>query len=231
MGRDTLSRLVAGGKMSLIIALIAALSAATIGSVIGLTAGVLGGWVDKVLMRITDMILALPLLPFLIVLAAIDLTKLGFSEELAYGTESRSVTIILVIALFSWPGVARLVRAGTLATMHNTYVTAARALGVPGIMIALRHVLPSVTAPVIVATTLAIGNVILLESTLSFLGLGLQPPTASWGSMLNDAQNSIWDAPMQAVWPGLAISITVVICNLMGDALRDHLDPHIRRKR
>ena len=226
LGRDVLSRLIEGGKISLLFAAITVIFAGGIGGMIGLTAGLLGGPVDRVLMRICDLVLALPLLPFLIVLAAIDPEKIGLG-----GMEgaSRLMILTLIIALFAWPGVARLIRAGALSARQSDYVLAAQALGVSPVRIALRHVLPVIAAPMIVALTLASGQIILLESTLSFLGLGLQPPAASWGTMLNNAQNSLWTNPSLAIWPGLAIAVTVMGVNLLGDYLRDRLDPHHRQ--
>lgn len=223
LGRDVCARLIQGGMISLLFALVTALFSGTIGICIGLTAGLMGGWVERALMRLCDLILALPLLPFLIVLAAIDPTKLGFS---AHSPEARLWVLTCVIALFAWPGVARLVRAGARSAKHHDYVMAAKSLGVPAFRIAWRHILPMVAAPVLVALTLAMGQIILLESTLSFLGLGLQPPTASWGSMLNNAQNNIWTSPLLAVWPGLAIALAVISLNITGDWLRDRLDPY-----
>lgn len=223
LGRDVLARLIEGGKTSLFFALLTVMFSGVIGVTLGLIAGLIGGVADRVIMRLCDLILALPLLPFLIVMAAIDPSELGFNE---HSSQARIVTLTLVIALFSWPGVTRLVRASAQSIARKDYVRAATALGLTRAQIAWRHVLPMVAAPAIVALTLAMGHVILLESTLSFLGLGLQPPTPSWGSMLNTAQNSLWSAPHLAIWPGLAIAITVITLNLLGDRLRDWLDPH-----
>ncbi len=222
LGRDVLIRLLEGGQVSLSVALASALCAAVIGTAIGLAAGYLGGWLDALLMRLVDSVIALPLLPLLIVMAAIDPAKLGL-EETADASTFGLIRIIVIVSLVGWTTPARLVRGATLAARAQGYVQAARALGVPPLAIALRHILPNISGPLIVATTLAMGQVILFESALSFLGLGIQPPTASWGNMLTGAQEMIWQAPMLAVYPGLAIFLTVVSVNFVGDALQDAL--------
>lgn len=223
LGRDVLARLLQGGQVSLSVGLTAALAAAGIGAAIGLAAGFQGGLLDSVLMRLTDGMLALPVLPLLIVLAAIDPTKLGLDP--ADGGSASIARIVIIVALVGWPGAARLTRAAALAARAQDYVRAARAIGVHPMRIALRHVGPAAAGPVIVAATLAMGQVILFESTLSFLGLGIQPPLASWGAMLAHAQDTIWERPMLAIWPGLAIFLTVIAVNFVGDGLRDALNP------
>ena len=223
LGRDVLARLLQGGQVSLSVGLAAAAAAAGIGAAVGLLAGFQGGLTDSILMRITDGMLALPVLPLLIVLAAVDLTKLGMSTD-AGGTAS-VVRIVLIVALVGWPGAARLTRAAALLARAQDYVRAARAVGVHPLRIAVRHVAPAAAGPVIVAATLAMGQVILFESILSFLGLGIQPPLASWGAMLAHAQDTIWERPMLAIWPGVAIFLTVIAVNFVGDGLRDALDP------
>lgn len=222
LGRDVMIRLLEGGQVSLSVALASALVAALIGTAIGLTAGYLGGWPDALLMRLVDSVIALPLLPLLIVMAAIDPAKLGLeaaAEESTFGL----LRIVIIVALVGWTTPARLVRGATLAARAQGYVQAARALGVSPTAIAVRHILPNISGPLVVATTLAMGQVILFESALSFLGLGIQPPVASWGNMLTGAQELIWQAPMLAVYPGLAIFLTVVSVNFVGDALQDAL--------
>lgn len=222
LGRDVLVRWLEGGQVSLLVAIIAAFTAALIGTAIGLTAGYTGGSLDALLMRLVDSVIALPLLPLLIVMAAIDPAKLGLGD--LAGEESFGlIRIIVIVALVGWTTPARLVRGATLAARAQGYVKAARALGVSPLAIALRHILPNISGPLIVATTLAMGHVILFESALSFLGLGIQPPTPSWGNMLTGAQELIWQSPMLAVYPGLAIFITVVSVNFVGDALQDAL--------
>jgi peptide/nickel transport system permease protein len=225
LGRDLLLRLLQGGQVSLTVGAAAALASAVIGTVIGLLAGYRGGLVDRLLMRFTDSIIALPLLPLLIVLAAIDLTKLGVPRALAGAEEASLWRIVALIALIGWTTVARLVRGATLAVRAFDFVRAAKALGAGGPRIVRVHILPNVASPMIVATTLSVGNFILLESVLSFLGLGIQPPLASWGAMLTDAQEMIGTAPALALYPGLLIFITVIAFNLLGDGLQDALDP------
>ena len=225
LGRDLLLRLLYGGRVSLLVGIAAALCAALIGTLLGLLAGYHGGWPDALLMRFADGIIALPLLPLLIVLAALDLTKLGIPETLA-GSENISLyRIVLLIALVGWTTVARLVRGATLTMRTREFVRAAEGLGAGHLRIMLVHILPNVVSPIIVATTLSVGNIILLESVLSFLGLGIQPPTPSWGNMLTGAQELIWSTPMLAVWPGLLIFVTVIAFNFLGDGLQDALDP------
>lgn len=216
--------------MSLTVGVVAALAASTIGTAIGLAAGYLGGRVDALLMRLADGVIALPLLPLLIVLAAVDLTKLGLSAEAAASQAVLLGRLVVLVALVGWPTTARLVRAATLSLRQREFVAAARALGYTPLRIAVRHVLPNAAAPILVATTLAVGNVVLFESVLSFLGLGIRPPTPSWGNMLTGAQELIWESPRLAVWPGMLIFATVVSVNLLGDALRDALDPRSRRR-
>lgn len=225
LGRDLLIRLLEGGRISLAVGLAGALLTALIGTAIGLAAGYAGGRVDAALMRLTDAIIALPLLPLLIVLAAVDLTRLGLPAALVEGGLASVWRIVLLVALFGWTTVARLVRAAVLSQKERDYVRAARALGAGPWRIAVRHVLPNVASPIIVATTLSIGNIMLTESVLSFLGLGIQPPLPSWGNMLTNAQELIWQAPHLAVWPGALIFLTVIAFNLLGDGLQDALDP------
>ncbi|TMJ61247.1 MAG: ABC transporter permease [Alphaproteobacteria bacterium] len=231
LGRDVLLRLLAGGRVSLVIGVAAALAAAALGTLIGLTAGYLGGWTDRVLMRGTDAMIALPLLPLLIVLAALDLNKLGLPARLIQSDEISVVRIVALAVLVGWTTAARLVRGAALVTRNRDFVRAARSLGAGVPHILWLHILPNVLAPLIVATTLSVGDVILFESVLSFLGLGVQPPLSSWGSMLSNAQELITAAPLLAVYPGLMIFLTVVACNLLGDALQRRLDPVTARTR
>jgi peptide/nickel transport system permease protein len=231
LGRDVLLRLLAGGRVSLMIGIAAALAAAVLGTVIGLVAGYLGGWIDRVLMRGTDAMIALPLLPLLIVLAALDLNKLGLPASLIQSDEISVFRIVALAVLVGWTTAARLVRGAALVTRNRDFVRAARSLGAGVPHILWLHILPNVLGPLIVATTLSVGDVILFESVLSFLGLGVQPPLSSWGSMLSNAQELITAAPRLAVYPGLMIFLTVVACNLLGDALQRRLDPVAARMR
>lgn len=231
LGRDLLVRLLYGGRVSLAVGLAAALCAAVIGTTLGLIAGTLGGRFDSILMRLADSVIALPLLPLLIVLAAVDLNKLGLPADWLQGESVSIYRIVFLIALVGWTTTARLVRGATLSLREREYVRAAEALGAGKGRLMWRHILPNAISPVIVATTLSVGNVILLESVLSFLGLGIQPPTPSWGNMLTGAQETIWSQPMLAVWPGLLIFITVIAINFLGDGLQDALDPRSVNRR
>jgi peptide/nickel transport system permease protein len=228
IGRDVFLRLLFGGRVSLLVGLTAALVATTIGTVIGVLAGYFGGRLDALLMRATDGVIALPLLPLLIVLAAVDLAKLGLPASVVQSQQVSLWRIVAIIAFVGWTTVARLVRATTLSLLARDFVRAAAALGAGPARIMFVHILPNALSPIIVATMLAVGNVILFESVLSFLGLGIQPPTPSWGNMLTNAQEIIETAPMLAVWPGLFILVTVASCNLLGDALQAALDPRAR---
>ncbi len=229
-GRDVFVRLLYGGRISLLVGLVAALGAAVIGTSIGLLAGYHGGWLDGLLMRTTDGVIALPLLPLLIILAAVDLTKIGIPESIASSEMASLYRIIFIIALVGWTTVARLVRAATLSVRTREFVRAAEAMGAGSTTIMLRHILPNVISPIVVATTLSIGSVILLESVLSFLGLGIQPPIPSWGNMLTNAQELATRAPALAVWPGAIIFVTVLAFNFLGDGLQDALDPRAKRR-
>ncbi|MCP4330993.1 MAG: ABC transporter permease [Alphaproteobacteria bacterium] len=225
LGRDLFMRLLYGGRISLLVGLTAACAAAIIGTTIGLFAGYYGGRLDNILMRLTDGVISLPLLPLLIVLAAVDLSKLGLPEAWVSSEDASLYRIIVLIALVGWTTVARLARGASLSIRQREFVRAATALGAPNRRIMWVHVLPNVVSPIIVATTLSVGNVILLESVLSFLGLGIQPPIPSWGNMLTNAQELVWTAPSLAVWPGLMIFLTVIAFNFVGDGSQDAFNP------
>ena len=231
LGRDVLARLLYGGRISLSTGLIAACVAATIGTVIGLFAGYFGGRLDALLMRITDGVIALPFLPLLIVLAAIDLEKIGLPQEIVYSEDVSFYRIILIVALVGWTGVARLVRGATLSIKEREFIMAAEGIGAGHLHIMFNHILPNLISTIIVAVTLSVGGVILLESVLSFLGLGIQPPDPSWGAMIASGQRSFLSAPALGIFPGLAIMGFVFTLNLLGDSLRDALDPHQRGRR
>ncbi len=227
-GRDLLLRLLYGGQVSLFVGLTTAIAAAAIGTAIGLAAGYHGGRLDRLLMRFTDGVISLPLLPLLIILAAVDLTKLPLPGDWARSESIGLYRLVFILAVFGWTTVARLVRGATLSVRAREYVRAAEALGAPTGRIMLRHILPNVASPIVVATTLSAGSVILLESVLSFLGLGIQPPVPSWGNMLTNAQELIHTAPGLAIYPGMLIFVTVIAFNLLGDGLQDALDPRAR---
>lgn len=225
LGRDVLIRLLYGGQVSIAVGLLATLLMTVIGVVIGVTAGFVGGRTDAFLMRVTDCMLALPLVPLLIVLGSLDLTKLGFSETLASSPLYIVIRIVVIIALVDWTTIARIARAGALQVRERDYVRAARISGASRRYNMLVHVLPNISTALIVAATLMVGRVILLESTLSFLGFGIIPPTPSWGNMLTNAQELIISAPQLAMYPGLLIFATVMAVNFVGDGARHAFDP------
>lgn len=214
--RDVLSRILVGSRTSLSVGFVAVAILMTIGVVVGAVSGYFGGWIDNVLMRIVDIILAIPLL--LLLLLAVALFTPGLW------------TTMLVIGLATWPATARIVRGEFLATKNRDYVLAARALGANAPRIMFRHLLPNTLAVIIVQATLWLSFAILLETSLSFLGYGVQPPEPSWGGMLSDGQRNAREAPWLTIFPGLAIFITVMAFNLLGDGLRDAFDPRLRRR-
>jgi peptide/nickel transport system permease protein len=214
VGRDILSRIIFGTRASLSAGVISVGIAITIGVPLGLLAGYLGGKVDAILGRITDAMLAVPFLILAIALAAFLGPSLG--------------NAMIAIGVTATPLFIRLTRGQTLSVVKEDYIEAARAVGNPGWRIALRHILPNVMPALLVQATLTIATAIIAEASLSFLGLGQQPPAPSWGSMLNAAQRFLTNAPWMAVWPGLAIFVTVLSFNLFGDGLRDALDPRTK---
>ena len=214
LGRDVFSRVVWGARASLLAGLVSVCISLALGVPIGLLAGYAGGWTDGVISRLTDAMLALPFLILAIALAAF----LG----------PNLTNAMIAIGLSATPVFIRLTRAQVLAVKSEDFIEAARAIGNPHWRIAVRHVLPNILPPLIVQATLAIAAAIIAEASLSFLGLGQQPPAPSWGSMLNTAKNYVDNAPWMAIWPGLSIFLLVLSFNLLGDGLRDALDP--RRK-
>jgi peptide/nickel transport system permease protein len=230
LGRDLLLRLLDGGRVSLLVGITAALTSAILGTAIGLVAGYRGGRLDAALMRFTDAVIALPTLPLLIILAAIDLKKLGLPAAIVQSEAVSLYRIVFLVALVGWTTVARLVRGAALSLRAQDFVRAAVALGARPLRIMLVHILPNLASPIIIATTMSVGHIILLESVLSFLGLGIEPPLPSWGNMLTGAQETIGFAPQLALYPGLLIFVTVIACNFLGDGLQDALDPRAVRR-
>ena len=214
VGRDLMSRVIYGSRVALTVGLVASAVAIVIGVAVGVTAGYFGGRVDATLMRLTDTLMAFPLIALLIMLAAV----LGPSLT----------TTLLVIGTTTWATYARVVRADVLSLKEKEFIIAARAVGVKDARIIVRHMLPNVLAPVIVLATLGIGSIIILESALSFLGLGIQPPNPSWGGTLADGRAYITLFPHISIMPGIMIFLTVLAFNLFGDGLRDALDPRQR---
>jgi peptide/nickel transport system permease protein len=209
--RDVLSRVLYGGRLSLGIALLAVTLSATIGTMYGAVAGFYGGWVDAVMMRALDSMLAIPRV-LLVIAAAVLLERFG-------------IPLVLILGLTGWFGVSRLVRAEVLSTVSRDFVAAARALGGSDARLLFTHVLPNVLSPVIVGAALGVGNVIVLEAGLSYLGAGVKAPHASWGNIIGDGSLDVSGLWWMSLFPGLAIVGTVLACNLLGDALRDALDP------
>lgn len=213
--RDVLSRLLYGARISLSIGFIAVGISVTVGTVLGATAGYLGGWVDTLIMRFVDMMISIPRL--VLVITAISLLQASI------------FLIVAILGLTLWPSTARIIRSEVLSLREREFVQAAEALGYSRRRILLRHLVPNALGPVIVAATLGIGNTIVLEAGLSFLGLGVQAPTPSWGTMVAEGQEDLMNAWWLSTFPGLAIVFTVLAFNLVGDGLRDALDPRLRR--
>jgi peptide/nickel transport system permease protein len=208
-GRDLFARMMLAGRLSLGVGVVGSILAAMIGTLVGAVAAWRGGWVDRGLMALTDVLLSLPRLVLLLVCAS--LWRPG------------TATVVIVLVATGWMGVARMIRGEILGIRRRPYIESASALGLPSWRILLRHALPNALGPAIVATTLGVGNAILLESGLSFLGLGIQPPAPSWGNMIAGGRDLIVTAPWVAIAPGIALALTVLACTLLGDALRDRI--------
>ena len=214
LGHDVLTRLLYAGRVSMLVGFAAALSAVALGTIVGVVAGFYGGIVDNLLMRLTDIVLTLPVFGVLLLLGRY------FGGGL--------LAIIIIIGAFGWTVTSRLVRGEILKLKHLDYSDAARALGANESRIIFRHLLPNAMAPIIVAATLDVGGAILTEAALSYFGVGIQPPTPSWGNMLQNAQSYLWTSPWLAFWPGAMIFLTVLCFNFFGDGLRDALDPRLK---
>lgn len=221
LGRDLLTRILYGGRISLTVGLMVVAITLSIGVTVGALAGYFGGWIDSILMRLTDAFLTLPSFLVLILLSAI-LREI----ELPFVQRNNVATIAVVIGVFSWMTFARLVRATFLTLRELDYVTASRSLGGSPFWIIMRHILPNSMGPIIVESTLELGYAIIEESGLSFLGFGIQPPTPSWGNLLSNAQQHFTTHPWLAIFPGLMIFFTIISVNYIGDGLRDAFDPY-----
>lgn len=215
LGRDVFSRLLYGGQASLWVGFVAVGISVSIGTVLGLISGYFRGWVDEIIMRGVDVMLCFP--SFFLILAVIAFLEPSLAN------------IMVVIGLTSWMGVARLVRAETLSLREREFVAAARLAGCSTARMLFGHILPNALAPILITATLGVAGAILVESSLSFLGLGMSPPTPTWGNMLQDGKNVLECAPWLSLYPGLAILITVLGYNLLGESLRDWLDPRLKQ--
>jgi len=213
-GRDILSRVIHGARISLVIGLVPTVMALAFGTVVGVTAGFKGGKIDTVLMRLGDIVMAFPSL----ILAMVVTYTLGASL----------FTLFIALAVVGWAGAARVVRAQTLSLRQRDFVTASRSVGVGQAGIMYRHIIPNCLAPILILLTLGIPGAIMAEAGLSFLGVGAQPPTPSWGLMVNEGQEYLFSAPWASIFPGLAILVTVLAFNFVGDGLRDALDPFLK---
>ncbi len=228
VGRDIFTRTIYGGQISLLIGLAAVLVTTILGVVIGALSGYYGGALDAILMRITEAVITIPRLFLLLTMAKFFGGQIPNIEMFGRTFSGSVVVIILIIGLTGWPFLARIVRAEFLSLKENEFVLAARATGAPTVEIIFRHILPNTIAPIIVAATIGVGGAISSEAYISFLGLGVQPPTATWGNMISGATNYIETAPWLWIFPGLLILITVLSINFVGDGLRDALDPRSR---
>lgn len=227
-GRDILARTIYGGQISLLIGLTAVIIETVAGVLIGALAGYYGGWLDAVLMRITEAMLNIPEIFLLIVMAKEFAGKIPIVKISGREFSGSVIVIVVIIGLTSWMYLARIVRAEFLSLKENDFVLAARSTGTSNTGIIFRHIIPNSIAPIIVSATLGVANAILAEAYISFLGLGVQAPTATWGNMLDSANKYLDTAPWLWFFPGMLILLTVLSINFLGDGLRDALDPHSR---
>lgn len=226
LGRDALTRLLYAARISMLAAVSATVLSTIIGVAVGAVAGYNRGLTESILMRFTDLMLTLPTLPLLLIFSKM-LRDLPALQQM-FGQTLSVIVIIGVLTIFGWMQVARLVYGSVLSLQEREFTMAARAIGASGWQIIFRHLVPNSMAPIIVAVTLGLGTRIILEASLSFLGLGIMPPTPSWGNMLTGAQAYIWRNPFLAFYPGMCIFVIVLAVNFVGDALRDALDPKLR---
>ena len=232
IGRDILARTIYGGQISLLIGFLAVVVEVGLGTAIGAVAGYYGGWVDAILMRITEAMLSIPSLLLLLVMAKFFAGKIEPIQLFGRSFSGSVIVIILILGLTSWMSLARIIRSNVLSLKETEFVLAARAIGVPNWRIIINHILPNTMASIIVSLTLGVATAILTEAYVSFLGLGVQAPTASWGNMLTEAQefNVIKNAPWYWFFPSMLILLTVLSINFVGDGLRDAFDPRSDNK-
>lgn len=228
VGRDCLARTIYGGQISILIGLAAVVIETFLGIIVGALAGYYGGLIDNILMRITEAMLNIPELFLLIVMAKNFGGKIPNMTLFGREFSGSVIVIVVIIGLTSWMYLARIVRAEFLSIKENDFILAARATGTPNSQIIFNHILPNSIAPIVVSATLGVANAILSEAYVSFLGLGVQPPTATWGNMLDQANNYLESAPWLWFFPGTFILLTVLSINFLGDGLRDALDPRSR---
>jgi peptide/nickel transport system permease protein len=227
-GRDILARTIYGGQISMIVGILAVVVSLLVGVVVGAFAGFYGGLIDAILMRITEAMLNIPSLFLLIIASKFFSDKIPTFTFLGRSFSGSVIVVIVIIGLTSWMYLARIVRADFLSLKEQEFITAARCVGVRNFGLIFRHILPNTVAPIVVSATLGVANAILMEAYASFLGLGIQPPTASWGNMLDKAQPYLETAPWLWIFPGTLILLTVLSINFLGDGLRDALDPRMR---
>ena len=225
IGRDVFTRLLYAGRISLTVAFIVTLFSMVIGVLVGAFSGYYGGWVDDGIQRFVEFLITIPLLPLLLAFSAL---LRGLSIEGLPPEWSSAVIITLILIIFGWMGSSILIRGMVLSLRNQEFTEAAKALGLGSFGIIIRHMIPNSLAPIIVAATLSLGGVIVLESALSFLGFGIQPPVPTWGNMLNEYQNEMWTQPAKVFYPGLLIFVCVLAFNYIGDGLRDAMDPRLK---
>jgi peptide/nickel transport system permease protein len=225
VGRDVFTRLLYAGRISLAVAFVVTFFTTIIGVLIGATSGYYGGWIDETIQRFVEFIIAIPLLPLLLAFSALlrGVRIPGLPSEW-----SSAVIITIILIVFYWTTPAVLIRGMVLSLRNQEFTEAARALGLGNFGIIIRHMIPNSLAPIIVSATLGLGFVIIIESALSFLGFGIQPPVPTWGNMLNEYQEEMWTQPAKVFYPGLAIFICVLSFNYIGDGLRDAMDPRLK---
>lgn len=225
IGRDVFSRLLFAGRISLAVAFLVTFITTTMGVLIGAFSGYYGGWIDDVIQRFTEFMLSIPLLPLLLAISALlrGFTIPGLPREW-----SSAVVISIILIIFYWINSSVLIRGMVLSLRKQEFAEAAKALGLSNVGIILRHMIPNALAPIIVSATLGLGTVIIIESALSFLGFGIQPPIPTWGNMLNEYQQDMWTQPAKVFYPGLAIFVCVLAFNYIGDGLRDAMDPRLK---